>query len=91
MVQNNQQQSRVRKLLYQSCPHWYWPVPDYGDHIMMEVTEREKCRICRKQRIHAKIPEPHPTRNKCDVLEKLQHPGHEVVVEEWLPYGEKLP
>lgn len=81
----------MTKLRYRLCPHWYWPIPDYGADLMCEVTRREKCRICGQHRIHARVPEPHPTRDKEEVLEELQKPGFEFVVEEWLPYGEKIP
>ena len=83
--------NRVKQALYRICPHWYWPVPDYGHHIMMDVTKRERCRICGKHRIHARISEPHPTRDKNEILNDLQQPGYELVVEEWLPYGSKGP
>lgn len=78
-------------LKYRLCPHWYRLVPDYGDQIMMDVTKRERCMLCGKARIHAKVPEPHPSRDKEELKEELQRPGNEVVVEEWLPYGSKGP
>lgn len=81
----------IRRALINVCPHWWWPVPDYGHSLMMDVTKRERCRFCGKHRIHAKVPEPHPTRDKEELVEKLQEPGHEIVVEEWLPYGAKGP
>lgn len=83
--------SRQDKLRFRLCPHWYRTVPDYGHQIMMDVTKQERCRVCGKRRVHAKVPEPHPTRDKEDLKEKLQHPGYEVVIEEWLPAGSKGP
>ena len=77
--------------LKDDCPHWFKPVPDYGHHIMFDVTKSEQCRVCGTRRVHIKAPEPHPTRDKEDVKERLQHAGYEVVVEEWLPYGSKGP
>lgn len=82
-------QSRTQRVLSRVCPHWYWPIPNYGNTIMMEVTKRERCRICGKHRIHARVPEPHPTRDKQALLEEINRPGHELVVEEWVPYGER--
>lgn len=83
--------NRQDKLRFRLCPHWYRTVPDYGDQIMMDVTKQERCRVCGKRRVHARVPEPHPTRDKEDLKEKLQHPGYEVVIEEWLPAGSKGP
>lgn len=76
---------------YNVCPHWYRLAPDYGDQIMYEVTKRERCLICGKERVHAKVPEPHPTRDKQALVGRLQEPGYELIVDEWLPYGSKGP
>lgn len=84
------EQSRLRSVLQWLCPHWWWPVPDYTGHVLMEVTKSERCRICGKFRVHAKLREPHPSRDKDEHLEELQHPGHEFIVEEWLPYQEEV-
>jgi len=70
------------------CPHWWKPVPDYGHMIMCEVTRRETCRLCGLHRIHARVPDPHPSRDKEDVRAKLQQPGFEIVVEEWVPMAD---
>lgn len=81
-------------MLMNVCPHWYWPMPDYVSYshsIMMEIEEIERCRICGKRRVHAKVPEPHPTRDKEQLRDDLQEPGFELVIEEWLPYGSKGP
>ena len=58
---------------------------------MFEVVRREKCVVCGHRRVHARVPEPHPTRDKDEVVQQLQHRGCEFVVDEWLPYGSKGP
>lgn len=83
--------STLRKLVDKLCPHWYWPGPEYPEAVTYEVTKAERCRLCGKRRIHARVPEPHPTRDREDLLEKLQKPGNEFVVEEWLPYDARDP
>lgn len=85
------EESRLRRLAYKLCPHWYWPIADVLPNVMMEVTRRERCRFCGHERVHAKVPEPHSSRDREKVREDLQQPGYEVVVEEWLPYGSKGP
>jgi len=77
------------KLRYTLCPHWYKTPPNTHDAVMMDVVKRKQCRICGKHRIHAKVPKPHPSRNKQSLLRDLQQPGFELVVDEWLPYGER--
>lgn len=79
------------KLRFKLCPHWYKPVPDYGAAMLMDVTKRERCRICGHCRVHAKVLEPHPSRDKEQLESELQHPGYELVIEEWLPYDIKDP
>jgi len=59
---------------------------------MFEVERQEVCHLCRKVRLFAKVPEPHPTRDKEESLEKMQRPPeHELIVTEWIPYGETIP
>jgi len=69
------------------CPHW-WTETMHPDEsaIMYDEVSREKCMICGKRRVYAKVPEPHPSRDKEQLLKQLQRPTHEVVVDEWLPY-----
>lgn len=74
------------------CPHWWTEDPHAPrDAIMFDVISCKKCLLCGKRRIHARVPEPHPTRDKGEVVADLQRPEHEFVVEEWLPYGSKMP
>lgn len=75
-------------LLYRVCPHWYAPFPNFGDSIMMDVVKREQCRLCGKFRVHARVVEPHPTRDKAEIVEQAQEPGYELVVDEWISEAE---
>lgn len=77
------------------CPHWWTGTAHAEDFespaLMFEVVRREKCVICGKRRIYARVPEPHPTREKEELVAELQRPGWEFIVEEWLPYGSMGP
>ena len=75
------------RILQRVCPHW-WTEKHYPGpgRVMYDVKKHEKCVICGKHRVYAKVPEPHPTRDKDDVVDDLQAPGHEFIVDEWVPY-----
>lgn len=85
----------MRRILQGLCPHWWTEKLNAGDFgsgpIMFEIARREKCMVCGKRRIHARVPEPHPTREKEELVEKLQRPERELIVDEWLPYGSMGP
>jgi len=67
------------------CPHWWTSVqPDILQGIMFDVASQEACRLCGLQRVRIKAVEPHPGRSKYDVVQRLQQPDYEVVVEEWV-------
>jgi len=78
----------LKTLARRACPHWWRPIPSAGGSIMMEMEKEEVCHLCGKIRVHAKVSEPHPTRDKQDLVDELQSPPHyEFIVTEWLPYG----
>lgn len=82
----------MTRILQRLCPHW-WTEDPHGVHqpIMFKVDSWQKCMICGKRRVYARVPEPHPTRDKEDLIEDLQQPGCEFVIKEWLPYGSMGP
>lgn len=75
------------------CPHWYDEVPEvwHPEGMMFDVENVEKCRICGKRRMYVKVPEPHPGHDREELLDDLQQPRCEFIVEEWLPYNAKGP
>lgn len=81
----------LKKLLYRACPHWYWAVPNYGMDFMMDVESIERCKLCGKFKVHARVPEPHPGKDKGELVDAMNYPGYELIVDEWLPYGEMGP
>jgi hypothetical protein len=77
-------------LIYRICPHWYAETHDYIEPVMYEITKQERCRICGKYRTFARVPEPHPTRDKEQLKEQLESKGS-LVVDEWADRSNKIP
>jgi len=80
-----------RPMVAKVCQHFWTATPEYGNNIMMDVSKHEQCLICGKRKIHAKIPEPHPSRSKEELLNILQRDSHKLIVEEWLPHNSHGP
>lgn len=79
--------SAPRKIAQTICPHSFREVVSLARDIPLrfEVNQRERCRFCGKERWHVEAIEPHPSRDKEQLVRELQWPGCEIVVEDWIP------
>jgi len=73
-------------LRYRLCPHWWREIDPQWSPVTYVIERQERCRICGKVRTFARVPEPHPSRDKADVRERLEQHG-EFIITEWFPYG----